>query len=370
MGKKRLREGFTTGSAAAAAAKAAVLFLGGQQDIKNVPIPLPAGGRYAIDIDGVEVSNDGVRATVIKDGGDDPDVTHGAKIGARVFVDHEGKPGAVRIDGGEGVGRVTRPGLPVHVGEPAINPVPRHQIGEAVREGLAEIGMVGSVSGVIDVVDGERIARKTFNPRLGIIGGISILGTRGTVKPFSHQAYKDTITVSMDVAKAGKLDHIVLSTGGKSEGFIRSKLKDMPDSAFIQVGDFFAFSLSEAAKRTFHHVIYSCFFGKLVKMAQGIPNTHARRSEIDFHLLANWCVSGGLDKEKISLIIHANTAREVLSIIHKDGNSRMIIKDMMIRAISSARSFLGPYPNVTYYLFDFDGVVLGIQRREGDQKAG
>jgi len=211
MAKKRLREGFTTGSAAAAGAKAALLYLSGRKDLKQVVIPLPVGGRLTIPVDHIEALESGARATVIKDAGDDPDVTHKAKIRSTVHFVPNRKQGEIDIDGGKGVGRVTKPGLPVPVGEPAINPVPRQQIREAVQEGLDEAGIEGFVSVIIDVVDGEKIAKKTFNPRLGILGGISILGTRGTVKPFSNEAYRDTITVSMDVARAGGLDVIALA---------------------------------------------------------------------------------------------------------------------------------------------------------------
>ena len=158
------------------------------------------------------------------------------------------------IEGGTGVGKVTRPGLPVPVGESAINPVPRRQIKEALLECLEEAGVRSAVSVTVEVANGEKIAKKTLNPRLGIIGGVSILGTRGTVKPFSNKAYKDTITMSMDVAKAEGLNAIVLSTGGRSERFLKELLPDFPETAFIQVADFFSFSFKEAAKRGFYAI--------------------------------------------------------------------------------------------------------------------
>jgi cobalt-precorrin-5B (C1)-methyltransferase len=365
MAKKRLREGFTTGSAAAAGAKAALLYLSGRKDLNQVAIPLPVGGRLTIPVGHIEELGGGARATVIKDAGDDPDVTHKAKIRSTVrFVPNRTK-GEIAIDGGKGVGRVTKPGLPVPVGEPAINPVPRQQIREAVQEGLDEAGMKGSVSVIIDVVDGEKIAKKTFNPRLGILGGISILGTRGTVKPFSNKAYRDTITVSMDVARAGGLDVIALSTGGKSEGFLKKKRPDLPKVSFIQVADFFSFSLDEAVKRGFQDILYACFFGKLIKMAQGHPYTHARKSLIDFDRLARWCASLGMPEEKARDVMQANTGREVRGIIKGDAHADKIFDGIVKKAISSARTFAGPSPNITYYLFDFDGGLFATQTGEG-----
>lgn len=365
MTRKRLREGFTTGSAAAAGAKAALLFLSGRKRLKKVNIPLPVGGRLSVPVELIEPSGDGARVTIIKDAGDDPDVTHKAKIRATVnFV--QGKAGEdIIIKGGKGVGKVTRPGLPIPVGEPAINPAPRRQIREAVREGLTESGLRGTVSVVIDVVDGEKIAKKTLNPRLGIIGGISILGTRGTVKPFSNAAYRDTITASMDVAKASGSNMMALSTGGKSEGFLKKQYPELPDVAFIQVADFFSFSLQAAVKRGFQDILYACFFGKIIKMALGHPYTHARDSKIDFDLLAQWCGSLGMEEEKTRIIKEANTGREARGVIGGDIKGELIFNDIVKRAIFSARTFAGPSPNIIYYLFDFDGSILATGRGEG-----
>ena len=358
MAGKRLREGFTTGSAAAAGAKAALFHLAGRGVFKKVEVPLPMGGRLTIPVERVETVGKGSKATIRKDGGDDPDVTHKARITSTVRFLPGGKHEDVIIAGGTGVGKVTRPGLPVAVGESAINPVPRKQIKAAVLEGLAESGLRGTVSVIIEVVNGEKIAKKTLNPRLGIIGGISILGTRGTVKPFSNKAYKDTITMSMDVAKAAKLNTIALTTGGRSERFLIERRPDLPETVFIQVADFFAFSLKEAVRRDFDDILYSCFFGKLVKMAQGYPYTHARKSRIDFDLLAYWCLSLGMKKERIHNVASANTAREALGFILDDLHREGIIDEILNKALVSARKFAGPLPDITYFLFDFGGDLL------------
>lgn len=351
---KRLREGFTTGSAAAAAAKAALLFLMKGKRSKRVGVPLPMGGRLNIPVCSIEMRGSGVRATVVKDAGDDPDVTHHAVIGATVFRLKRGE--GIVIEGGSGVGRVTRSGLSVQIGEAAINPAPRRQIAEALAEVLEQ--GIGAVRVVIDVEKGEKIARKTLNPRLGIVGGISILGTRGTVKPFSHEAYRETIRVSMDVAKESGSETIGLSTGGKSEGFLRRLRSDLPEVSFLQVADFFSFSLKEAAGRGFRELLYGCFFGKLIKMAQGHEYTHAKKSRIDFYALAEWCKNFGMREEQIRKIEKANTAREALSLIKAENRSGKILAYVIEKAVQSARRYAGPGPGLCFYLFDLDGSLL------------
>jgi cobalt-precorrin-5B (C1)-methyltransferase len=231
-------------------------------------------------------------------------------------------------------------------------------------EGLKEAGVRAAVSVTVEVLNGEKIAKKTLNPRLGIIGGISILGTRGTVKPFSNKAYRDTINMSLDVASAQGLNAVALTTGGRSERFLKEHRPDVPEVAFVQVADFFAFSIQEAVKRGFDHILYSCFFGKLVKMAQGHPYTHARKSHIDFGLLASWCLSLGMGPEKAHHIENANTAREALSIIQEDGRGE-VIRHIVERALISARGFAGVRPDIRYYVFDFDGGLLATEKEKG-----
>jgi cobalt-precorrin-5B (C1)-methyltransferase len=369
MPRSGLREGFTTGSAAAAASKAALFFLGGRRDVKAVNIPLPIGGRLKIEIEQVVAQGAGARATVIKDGGDDPDVTNRARIGSTVHYDRGLKRPQITIEGGRGVGRVTRRGLPVPVGEAAINPVPRSQIEAAVREALPDTGLEGTVSVVIDVERGAEIARKTLNPRLGILGGISILGTRGTVKPFSNKAYRETIISCLDVAKGEGRDAIALTTGGKSETFLRKELPTLEDLTAIQVADFFAFSLRAAVKRRFRDISYACFFGKLVKMAQGHAYTHAGYSRIDFSLLSAWCGALGIGPSAEQAIQQANTAREAREIIRESKVGPTVFKDIVTRAVTTARRFAGPKPHLTFYLFDFDGELLCRQQDAGRMPA-
>ncbi|MCD6307118.1 MAG: cobalt-precorrin-5B (C(1))-methyltransferase [Deltaproteobacteria bacterium] len=367
-GKKRLRHGFTTGSAATAAAKAALLSLLGKKVVQGkVDIPLPEEGRLTIPIDRVGMFDGYARATVIKNGGDDPDATHRARISCTVLLKPGGHGNQVLLRGGKGVGRVTKPGLPIPPGEPAINPGPRKQLQKAVQECFLETGTAPmGLEITIEVADGEKIARKTLNSRLGIVGGISILGTRGTVIPFSHEAYEGTITLSLDVAEALGLETVALCTGGKSEKFLQALFPELPEEASIQVADFFAFSLKEAAQRRFSHIIYGCFFGKLIKVAQGHEYTHAGRALIDFRLLAEWCKAAGINGQKAGAVVRANTAREVLDIISHDTRKEDVIQTLIGKAVSNGRCFIPPKVCLEVCLFGFDGTLLGRRLASGE----
>lgn len=349
--------GFTTGSAAAAGAKAGILALGGNDPGTKVDIPLPSGQRLKIPVHHLEQKGETVLTTIIKDGGDDPDATHQARIQVQVeIIDPHGQ--GICFQGGPGVGRVTKPGLPVPVGEPAINPVPRQQIVQAVKEALDATGLQGQVKVTISVPDGEKIALKTFNPRLGILGGISILGTRGTVKPFSHEAYKSTIIIGLKVAKATGLSYIAFSTGGRSERFLTELMPGLAENALIQVADFFAFSLKEARRHGFQKIYYSCFFGKLVKMALGFAYTHAHQNSLDFGQLAFWAQKSQLDPKLCSAISQANTARQVLEMIKGQAQALEFISLLCTKALDTAHKFAGQQAEISLYLFDFDGSLL------------
>jgi cobalt-precorrin-5B (C1)-methyltransferase len=370
-----LREGYTTGSAAAAAAKAATLFLLLGERLDRVEIPLPPGGRLEVPIAGLNPVPLGVRGVVIKDGGDDPDATHGKHIQATVRLEPlvPGPPnlaGQVRIEGGTGVGVVTRPGLPMAVGEAAINPMPRRQIAEAVQEVLSIAGGIagpragysGGVRVTVSVPEGARIARRTMNPRLGIVGGVSILGTQGTVKPFSHEGYQTSIRQALDVAKAAGSNSVAFATGRRSEELLMGVRPELPEHVFIQAADQFVFSLREAAQRGFEHIFYGCFFGKLVKMAQGFADTHARSGSLDFPLLADWCREAGVDAERTKVIATANTARQVLGILDRDEAGNQALRRILDKALDRARVGAGvgagTGPEIVLYVFDFQDRIL------------
>lgn len=372
------REGVTTGSCAAAAAKAAALVLLGQTAPSQVTIPCPAGilpanslgastghpepQRLTIPIAAITREADGVRASVIKDAGDDPDITHGHAIEAIAQFSSSSQPGLVQVDGGRGVGRVTKPGLPVSVGEAAINPSPRQQIIAAVEEALQNLASPAALQVRIEVPDGKRLAAKTLNPRLGILGGISILGTRGTVKPFSHGAWKETIRQHLASLAATGQRTAVLTTGGRSEQLSKAALPGVPEAAFLQVGDFLAFALRQAGKHGMVHVDLGLYFGKCLKLAQGIGYTHARAGMLDLAPLQRWCRQIGLDEAAIALH-KAHTARHAMEILeaHPQGEAALML--VTHRALSWARHMMGCPENgaaagVSLLLFDNTNTLL------------
>ncbi|AMK10505.1 cobalt-precorrin-5B (C(1))-methyltransferase CbiD [Pseudodesulfovibrio indicus] len=360
-----LRTGRTTGTCAAAAAMAGTRFLLTGETPEVVDAPLPPGGTLAVPIERYERDfgrqngdRDSVRVTVIKDGGDDPDATHGCEVRAVVRLDRDADtPLAVTLDGGEGVGRATLPGLPVPVGQAAINPEPRKQIERAVRlaaEGLA----AGRVDVVIEIPEGETIALKTLNPRLGILGGISILGTQGIVKPYSHASWKATIEEGLDVARAMGLPEPVFTTGRRSERFYLEAHPDMPEQALIQAADFFAFAMRAAADRGFERVTWAVFFGKLVKQAQGVEYTHARTHPVDFGLLAERCLEAGADPALAPAVCSANTAIQVLDLLKDDPARPALVRLLADRAARAAGGHCAGRCRATYAVFDFDGHPL------------
>jgi cobalt-precorrin-5B (C1)-methyltransferase len=347
-----LRHGFTTGTAAAAAAKAATLHLLTGRAQTSVDVPLPLGERMTIQILESLPEGDGILAAVVKDAGDDPDVTHRAVIRALV---RRAETNGITLRGGPGVGTVTRPGLPVSVGLPAINPVPRQQITQAVTEAMDE---KGSLDVEIRVDRGEELAKKTFNPRLGIVGGISILGTRGTVKPFSNAAYQATIRQCLDVMQACEVGTPCLTTGGRSERFLRQARPQTQETACVQVADFFSFSMREVGRRGFNSVLWGVFFGKLVKQAQGHRYTHARSSELDLTILADWCAQCGFTPQICREVAGANTAMQVLELLTPLPESSNLFALLTDKAAAFAHLFCGREVRVGYLLFDFSGQIL------------
>ncbi|MFO8032528.1 MAG: cobalt-precorrin-5B (C(1))-methyltransferase CbiD [Desulfohalobiaceae bacterium] len=357
MSTKKLRWGFTTGSAAAAGAKACILSLNCSQELQQVEIPLPAGDRLNIPLQGVQKLSDHCLASIRKDGGDDPDATHQASILIRVWF-WPGQKQEILIQGGPGVGRITKPGLELPVGSWAINPVPRQQIESSVQEALLQTGLKGRVLVQIEVPRGQEIAQKTLNPRLGILGGISILGTRGTVKPFSRKSYQATIQAGLNIARAENQDTAALCTGGRSERMLQGHLTDLPQVCFVQIADFFAYSLRQAAKCGFRQLHYGCMFGKLVKAAQGRAYTHARKAAVDFDLLAAWCANQGLHPELVQEVQGANTARQVLEMLLNQEIGLEVLRDIASRARQQGLKYLGQEADLQVHLFDFQGGLL------------
>ncbi|KNB73259.1 cobalt-precorrin-5B (C(1))-methyltransferase [Brevibacillus reuszeri] len=305
---KPLRHGYTTGSCATATTKAALIALITQEQQSEATIRLPIGEEVTFQMEGCEFTSEKATAGTIKDGGDDPDATHGALILSTVEWTDE--PGII-LDGGIGVGRVTKPGLPVSIGEAAINPVPRKMIRETAQAVLDEYEIECGIKIVISVPAGEEIAKKTLNGRLGILGGISILGTRGIVVPFSTSAYKASVAQAVNVAKEAGCDHIVLSTGGKSESFGIATYPELTEEAFVEMGDFVGFSLTQCKRKQMKKVTLVGMMGKFSKVAQGVMMVHSKSAPVDFGFLAQMARDAGASQETIDEILGANTASQV-----------------------------------------------------------
>ncbi len=307
MAKHELRRGWTTGACATAAVKAAYTALLTGDFPDPVTITLPGGETPAFPLALEGKGEDWAEAGVIKDAGDDPDVTHGAMIVACVRLASPGT--GVNFKAGRGVGTVTRAGLPVKPGEPAINPVPR-QMMRAVVEGLARAhGAPGDVEIEIAVPGGEALADKTWNPRLGIKGGLSILGTTGIVKPFSCAAWIASIHRGIDVARAADFTHIAGATGSTSEAAVQ-RLYQLPLEALIDMGDFVGGMLKYVREHPVPRVTVAGGFGKITKMAQGAMDLHSGRSQVDFDWLAGRVLALGGDDEFAAQVRRVNTAME------------------------------------------------------------
>ncbi|MDO9309820.1 MAG: cobalt-precorrin-5B (C(1))-methyltransferase CbiD [Deltaproteobacteria bacterium] len=317
--KRVLRSGYTTGACAAAAARGAALMLARQELVSEVTIEMPGGESATFSLHGQVFTGNYATCFVIKDAGDDPDVTNGAEVHASVSRSSHPHPhtplegeGVVLITGGTGIGRVTKPGLAVPPGEWAINPVPRRMIQQSVRSVLSEFNLQHStLSIIISIPDGEQRAQKTLNARLGIVGGLSILGTTGIVRPISAKAWTDTIDAALDVARACGCENVVLSTGRTSELAAQQHFPSLPEEACIMMGDHVAHALRACAQRGFMQPVIACQFAKLLKIACGHPNTHAAASQLDLAKLRRWTEQAGFPHRILSIITNANTAREI-----------------------------------------------------------
>ena len=318
MAAKRdnLRSGYTTGACAAAAAGGALLALIRQQPVADVTVLLPAGQKVPFPLHSCTFTEGEGRASVIKDAGDDPDVTHLAEICVRVMLSDE--PGVV-FRRGMGVGLVTKKGLPVPPGEPAINPAPRKLIAGVIEQVLAEHGLTGrGVAVEVSVPNGEELARKTFNPRLGIVGGISILGTTGIVVPYSTAAWLASVTQEIDVAVAQGIRELVLTVGARGERLAR-QLFTLPEEAFVEIGPFFGDALRHCARVGVEKVTLASMIGKLAKFAAGNDSVHSTSSSQDFAFLADVARAAGADGPLIEQIARANTAQEVSGLVRERG---------------------------------------------------
>jgi cobalt-precorrin-5B (C1)-methyltransferase len=356
--KGLLRTGFTTGTSATAATKAALLALTSSQIYNTLAITLPKGKIVKLQIAWTRYSpnTQSVTSAVIKDAGDDPDVTHGAEICSTVSLTSD--RGCVEIDGGVGVGRVTRPGLGLEIGHAAINPVPKKMIEQVVRDTAKSILTDKGVKVIISVPKGIELAKKTDNPRLGILGGISILGTTGIVFPYSTASFAASIRQSLDVAISLGTDVVVLTTGGRSEDYIKNIHKYLPDYAFVQMGDFSGYTIKQCAIRNIKKIIIAGFIGKLTKMAMGIKQTHVRGSHVSMEYMANLASLCINSKNILNDIRKANTARHVSEIIIQNNVKKffdLLCKQVYLEMSNHSNKSI----EIEVVMFGFDGKILG-----------
>ena len=355
--KKRrgaLRTGYTTGTTATAATKGALYALI-EKPVEQVTVSLPKGRTAMLRIAWTRIDSGKATCAAIKDGGDDPDATHGAEICSTVSFSNN--TGQIIVDGGKGVGRVTKPGLGLEMGRAAINPTPKKMLEQAVREVANDQLRKHGVNVVISVPKGEEIAKKTDNPRLGILGGISILGTTGIVLPYSTASFAASIRQSLDVAIAMGADTVALTTGGRSEDFAKG-LFELPDHCFVQMGDFAGYSIKQCANKKLRKAVIAGFVGKLTKMAMGVKQTHVAGSHVDMEFMARLAAECKAPPKLVQEIRGANTARHVSEIITKNnlvGYFDLVCKKVHEQMSEHARGKL----EIEVVMFDFDGKVTG-----------
>lgn len=353
--RQKLRTGFTTGTCATAAARAALQAIMDKKKIDSIKVSLPKEKEMTVNIASCKFDNIASSCSVIKDGGDDPDVTHGAEI--IVNLEITSNAGQIEIDGGEGVGRVTKPGLGLEVGSAAINPTPKKMITQNLMEIGKDLLQKKGIKVMISVPKGKEIAPKTDNPRLGIMGGISILGTTGIVIPYSTASFAASIRQSLDVTIAMGDNTVVLTTGGRSEDFAKKEI-NLPDHCFVQMGDFSGYTIQQCAKKSIKKAHVAGFIGKMTKIAMGVKQTHVKGSKVDMDFLAKIAQKCNATKDTMQEIKNANTARHVQEIIIKnkvDGFFTMVCKE----ACEQMRTHCENKVEIHVTLFDFDGCALG-----------
>lgn len=353
-GRPGLRTGFTTGACATAAGLAAVRWLLHGEQPSQVTIDLPIGRQATFEIVDRAGGDDWTRCSVVKDGGDDPDVTHRAEIRTRVWMG--GGPGITFV-AGEGIGTVTRPGLGLEIGGPAINPVPRQMLRSHLEAAAPAIVSTSGLTVEVSIPNGEKLAKRTLNGRLGIVGGLSILGTTGIVVPYSTAAWRASVGQAIDVAAATGQRHIVLSTGGRSEQYSQ-RLIPLPEVAFVEMGEFTGYALKRCVERGVQAVSLSGMIGKMSKIAAGHFMTHVAGNQVDMKLLADLSAGQGAAPDVVAEIERANTARHVQEILLREGIYGTFNRICQL-VVERSDALVGDALAVECLLFDFEGNVLG-----------
>ena len=346
-----LRKGYTTGSCAQGAAKAATLMLLGRRRVDEVELETPSGTKLLLPVVDAELGDQYARCGVVKDSGDDPDVTHGARIYATVrFSDTPG----VALRGGKGVGIVTKPGLAVPVGEHAINPTPREMILRDVSSLLPD-GQGAEVT--ITVPEGEVLAEKTYNPRLGIKGGISIIGTTGIVEPKSINAYRTSLSLQLDVLRAQGTEKVTLVLGYVGERFCRNVLH-LPEDSVIKIGDHVGYMLDQCREKGFKEVLLVGHVGKLVKVAGGQFNTHFRFGDRRIKTIVDHARRCGADQQIIEAILRETAAEATIDLLRKHGMMN-VFNDIAGEVALRVKHRVGQKFKIRCILLSLKGEVLG-----------
>lgn len=345
--ERELRRGWTTGACATAATKAALMALWQGVFPKDVGIVLPKGETPVFPLAHQAVGEGWAEVGITKDAGDDPDVTHGALIIVRVAHGQAGQ--GVQFKAGVGVGMVTKAGLPIAPGEPAINPVPREMMQAEVAKLAEHTGETQDIELTISVPGGAELALKTWNPRLGIKGGLSILGTTGVVRPFSCAAWIASIHRGVDVARADGLTHVAGCTGATSERVVQAEF-ELPDHAMLDMGDFAGGLMKYMRKHPVARLTIGGGIGKITKLAQGATDLHSSRSQVDFAQLGAWAQKLGLPAAAIA---GANTAAEVGEI-----GGAVLSKYIAAKARENAQLFIGENTVIDVLMVDRAGTIL------------
>lgn len=361
-GQQKLRYGYTTGSCAAAAAKAASYMLLTGEALTRVQIDTPKGWRLDLAVENIERSVSEVSCAVRKDGGDDPDITDGILIYARVkHAAHR----EVAIDGGRGVGRVTQKGLSLEVGQAAINPVPRAMIFHEVDQVRRDLGVSAGLSIEIFVPAGEEIARKTFNPRLGIEGGISIIGTSGIVEPMSEQALIETIRLEMQMLREKGVENLLVMPGNYGATFAREQL-GLDPARGVKASNFIGEVLDFATRMQFSSLLLVGHIGKTVKLAAGIMNLHSRNADGRMEILAAHAAAHGAGPELVRAILNSTMTDQAVRLIAETGLSGPVFADIAGRAefYMDARAGGGLKTGILLFSLEYGQLAVSPQGRE------
>lgn len=353
----QLKTGYTTGSCATAATKAALTAILSGEEQTEISISLPNNEPITIAVVRTVFEPDGsVTCTVVKDAGDDPDVTHGLEICANVRLN--ASHAEIRFLQGEGVGKVTLPGLGIEIGTPAINATPRKMITREVRETIEKLSDDALPTGVditVFVPRGEEVARRTFNPKLGIVGGISIIGTSGIVKPYSSEAFVASIRREVQVAKALNVNRLVLNSGAKSEKYLKLLYPQLPPQAFVQYGNFIGETLQAASDEGFRHVTLGIMIGKAVKLAEGLLDTHSKKAVMNKEFIVSLARQANCSPETVAKIEQMVLARDLWTIVPETEKSFF---SLLLNRCSDTCNPLLPNGKLTLLLIDEEGRMV------------